>query len=209
MGIEEIKELMQEILSSYESRISTVGIIMDNTPPIFEDFKTKINSMSNQLREKLANEESLRKKDFDNMMRNIFASQEEKEREVRDLLRDFLEEQKETAKIIKNELTEDKKLRIDNFRKMLEHIQTRQKAQEEELIIRLNEFQKGYSEIAGSMRGLLDKGGVIQIKDFKEMLKKIRSRPVRNEFLNGSRQAWIREEKGGDRAIEKEEVMMV
>ena len=69
MGIaDDMKRLAKEIVSSYESRISEVGIIIDNTHRILEDFKTKRNEMSNQLKEILAKEESLRKKDFDSMM---------------------------------------------------------------------------------------------------------------------------------------------
>ena len=73
MGIaEDMKRVAQDIVSSYQSRVSTVATIIDNTHQILEDFKTRRNEMSNHLKETLAKEESLRKKDFDNMMKDVF-----------------------------------------------------------------------------------------------------------------------------------------
>ena len=178
MGIaDDMKRIAQEIVSSYESRISTVGTIIDNTHQILGDFKIKRDEMSSQLKQTLANEESLRKKDFDNMMKDILVHQEDRENQARDLLKTFFEEQKEIAQVIKRNLAEgEEKVRISGFKKMLEDIQARQKARENEVSVMLKEFQTEYKEIAESLRSLLDKGEAIRIKDFKEMLKNIRSR---------------------------------
>ena len=182
MGIaDDIKKLTNEVVFSYESRISEVGIIIDNTYRILEEFKTKRNEMSNQLKETLAKEESLRKKDFDSMMEEILSHQGEREKQARSLLRTFLEEQKEMAQTIKKNLSEGEKVRINDFKKMLQDIQTRQKAGENEVSMMLKEFQGEHKEMAESLRSLLDKGEAIRIKDFKEMLKNIRSRQVKRE----------------------------
>jgi len=179
MGIaEDMKTLTEEIVSSYESRISTVGTIIDNTHQILGDFKTERNEMSNQLKETLASGESLRKKDFDNMMKDILSHQDEREKQVRDLLKTFFEEQKEIAKTIKRNLAEGEKVRISDFKKLLEDIQARQKARENEVRVMLKEFQTEYKEMSESLRSLLNKGEAIRIKDFKEMLKNIRSRQI-------------------------------
>ena len=179
MGIaDDMKRLAQEITSSYESRISTVGILIDNTHQILQDFKIKRNEMSDQLKETLANGESLRKKDFDNMMKDILSHQEEREKEVRNLLKTFLEEQNEIAKTIKKNLAEGEKVRMDDFKKMLKDIQVRQSAREKEVSMILREYQEEHREMAESLHSLLDKGESIRIKDFKEMLKNIRSRQV-------------------------------
>jgi len=179
MGIaEDMKRLAQEIVSSYESRISTVGIIINNTHQILEDFKTNRDETSNQLKETLAKEGSLRKKDFDNMMRDILSSQDEREKQVRDLLKDFLEEQKEIAQNLKKNLAEGEKVRINDFKKMLQDIQVKQKVRENEVSMVLKEFQKEHKEMAESLHSLLDKGEAIRIKDFKEMIKNIRSRQI-------------------------------
>jgi hypothetical protein len=72
-------------------------------------------------------------------------------------------------------------VRINDFKKMLEDIQARHKAREKEVSMMLKEFQKEHKEMAESLRSLLDKGEAIRIKDFKEMLKNIRSRQIERE----------------------------
>ncbi|MBA2124241.1 hypothetical protein B9J78_04825 [bacterium Unc6] len=176
---EELKRVAQEIVSSYQSRISTVAMIIDSTHQLLEDFKNKKNEMSEHLKETLARGGSLRKKDFDNMMKDILYHQDEKERQVRNLLKTFFEEQKEIAQVIKRNLTEgEEKVRISDFKKMLEDIQARQKARESEVSVMLKEFQTEYREMAESLRSLLDKGEAIRIREFKAMLKDIRSKQI-------------------------------
>ena len=180
MGIaEDMKRIAEEIVSSYQSRISTVAMIIDNTHQLLEDYKNKRNEISNHLKETLARQESLRKKDFDYMMKDILSHQDEREKQVRDLLKTFFEEQKEIAQVIKRNLAEgEEKVRISGFKKMLEDIQARQKARENEVSVMLKEFQTEYKEMAESLRSLLDKREAIRIKEFKAMLKDIRSRQI-------------------------------
>ena len=173
---EGMKRVAEEIVSSYQSRISTVAVIIDNTHQILDDFKIKRNEISNQLKETLARGESLRKKDFDSMMQEILFHQDEREKEVRDLLKTFFEEQKEVAEIIKKSLTGAEKIRIDDFKKMLQDIQAKQRIRENEVSVLLKEFQTEYKEMAESLRGLLDKREVIRIKDFKDVMGNIRLR---------------------------------
>ncbi len=179
MGIaEEMRRVAEEIVSSYQSRISTVAMIIDNTHQLLDDFKIKRDEMSNQIKETLAKEESLRKKDFDNMMKDILSHQDEREKEVRDLLKTFFEEQKEIAEIIKKNLSEGQKVRINDFKRTLQDIQARQKVRENEVSVMLKEFQTEYKEMAESLRSLLDKREAIRIKEFKVTLKNIRSRQI-------------------------------
>ena len=174
----DMKRVAQQIVLSYESRISTVGMIIDDTHQLLEDFKTKRNEMSTKLKETLAKEGSLRKKDFDSMMEEILSHQEEREKEAKDFLKTFLEEQKEMAETIKKNLADGEKVRIDDFKKMLQDIQARQKVREDEVSMRLKEFQIEHKEMASSLRSLLNRGEAIRIKDFKETTKNIRERQI-------------------------------
>lgn len=175
---EDMKDLAQGIVSSYQARVSEVATIIDNAHQILEDFKLKRSEMSNQLKETLANQESLRKKDFDNMMKGILSHQDEREKEVRDLLKTFFKEQKEVAESIRKNLTEDERVRISDFKKMLQDIQARQKLRENEVRTTLKGFQEGHREMAESLHSLLNKEESLRIEDFKEMLKDIRSRQI-------------------------------
>jgi flagellar biosynthesis chaperone FliJ len=176
--VEDMKRVAEEIVSSYQSRISTVATIIDNTHQILDDFKIKRNEISNQLKETLARGESLRKKDFDNMMKDILSHQDEREKRVKELLKTFFEEQKEVAEIIKKSLTGVEKIRIDDFKKMLQDIQAKQRIRENEVSVMLKEFQTEYKEMAESLRSLLDKREAIRIKDFKDVMGNIRSRQM-------------------------------
>ncbi len=176
--VEDMKRVAEEIVSSYQSRISTVATIIDNTHQILDDFKIKRNEISNQLKETLARGESLRKKDFDNTMKDILSHQDEREKRVKELLKTFFEEQKEVAEIIKKSLTGAEKIRIDDFKKMLQDIQAKQRTRENEVSVMLKEFQTEYKEMAESLRSLLNKGEAIRIKDFKDVMGNIRSRQI-------------------------------
>ena len=176
--VEDMKRVAEEIVSSYQSRISTVATIIDDTHQILDDFKIKRNEISNQLKETLARGESLRKKDFDNMMKDILSHQDEREKRVKELLKTFFEEQKEVAEIIKKSLTGVEKIRIDDFKKMLQDIQAKQRTRENEVSVMLKEFQTEYKEMAESLRSLLDKREAIRIKDFKDVMGNIRSRQL-------------------------------
>ena len=196
MGIaDDMKMVAGDIVSSYQSRISTVATIIENTHQILEDFKTRRNEMSEQLKENLANGGSLRKKDFDSMMKDILRRQDEREKEMRDLLKTFFEEQKEIAQNLKKNLAEGAKVQIDEFKKSLKDIQARQKVRENEVTMKLKKFQKEHNEMDKYLRGLLSKGEAIRIKDLKEMVKDIQLRQKERGNKVKARQAEFREEK--------------
>ncbi|MDP8258186.1 MAG: hypothetical protein P9L90_02005 [Candidatus Aadella gelida] len=171
---EDMKKVAEEIVSSYQSRISEVAAMVDSTRQILEDFKTRRNNMSNQLKEALAREGSLRRKDFDIMISGILFHQDEREKQVKELLNTFFEEQKEVAEVVRKSLTEGKRVRIDDFRKSLQNIQARQKSRELGIKTALIEFQEEYKEIVASLSSLLDEEEEMRIKDFKEMVSNIR-----------------------------------
>jgi len=171
----EMKKIAEDVVFAYQSKISEVVTIVDNTSQILEDFKAKRNEMSNQLKEALAKEESLRRKDFDSMIEDILTCQDERIIEVKNLLKTFFEEQREIAEIIRKNLAGGQ-IKLNDFKKMLQDIQVKQKARESEVRITLQVFRKEYKEMVESLRSLLDKREAITIKDFKEMVKNIREK---------------------------------
>ena len=195
---DDMKRITEEMVSSYESRIANVAMIIDNTHKIIENFKENRNEMNNHLKERLAKEEFLRKKDFDNMMRNVLLMQDRREEEVRDLLKTFLEEQKEMAEIIKKQLANGNKVRIEDFKNLLDSIRTRQTQRGNEVNIMLKEFHEEDEEMTKSLNELLRKGESVRIQDFKLMLK-----DIHNKQMNRSREV---REKLGEFTKEREEM---
>jgi len=174
----DMKRIPEELVSSYESRIANVAMIIDNTHKIIENFRNIRNDMSNHLKERLAKEETLRKKDFDNMIKNVLLMQDRREEEVRDLLKTFLEEQKEMAEIIKKQLADGNKVRLEDFQNLLDSIRTRQTQRGKEVNIMLKKFHEEYEEMTKSLYGLLRKGEDVHIKDLKSILKNIHSKQM-------------------------------
>ena len=188
---DDMRRITEEMVSSYETRVANIAMIIDNTHKIIEDFKDNRNEMSDHLKERLAKEDSLRRKDFDKMMQNVLLMQDRREEEVRDLLKAFLEEQKELAEIIKKQLAGGNKIRLEDFQSLLDSIRTRQTQRVNEVSIMLKKFHEEYTEMTKSLNELLRKGEAVRIQDFKLMLKNIhtnqmnRSKEVReklNEF---------------------------
>lgn len=175
---DDMRRIAEEIVSSYESRIANVAMIIDNTHKIIENFKSNRNEMNNHLKERLAKEKTLRKKDFDIMIENVLLMQDRREEEVRDLLKTFLEEQKEMAEIIKKQLADGNKVRLEDFQNLLDSIRTRQTQRGNEVNIMLKEFHEEYEEMTKSLNELLRKGESVRIQDFKLMLKEIKTKQM-------------------------------
>jgi uncharacterized phage infection (PIP) family protein YhgE len=131
-----------------------------------------------RLRETLARNESLRKKDFDVMMNTILLSQDDREREVKKLLHNYLTEQREMAGQLKENLGTFREGlntvnigRINEFHEMLTDILKKQEERKAELAARLKILQKEQGQLSRSLGELLSKGRDLRIRDLKTMLK--------------------------------------
>lgn len=185
---EEMKNIMEGGLSSYEYRIQCMGAIIDTTSRLLEGFqdsfldtKQEREKVNNQIREILARNEHLRRKDFDNMMQGILSAQDEREKEVKNLLKDYLNEQREMAYTLRDNLPKIKDAlakgeagRIREFQEMIKGIFTKQNERKEEVTSKLKEFQKEQQEMAKSLKELLAKGRRLRIEDLKSMLKELK-----------------------------------
>ena len=197
-NVADMKKLTEEIIVSYESRISTVGAVINNAYQALDDFRTNRNEMNVELKDTLSSKGSLRKKDFDNMMKDIVMHQDGKDREIRNLLNAYLEEQKEDAKNIRENFQknsfarlEDEKTRINNFRKMLNDIRERQTARENEVHGMLDEFRREHKEMAESLRELLGRNKALRSNDLKMMLKNIREKRIeKKEEIRKAASQW-------------------
>lgn len=182
-----IKEILNDVVSSYETRIKLQNLqsIFDNTLQIIKDFqnstiKTKyeIDKTNTELRENLAKKQSLRKKDFDNMMNGFLLSYEENEgNEIKNLLNIYFKEQEEIAGDLMENLIKVKEAiakndvqKVREFYGVIKKIVTSQEQRKNEVVFKLKEFQKEQKEVMERLRGFLAKGEELRIRDFKEML---------------------------------------
>ena len=182
---EEMKNIVDHIVSSYEARIQSIESLFDTTHYILRSFQNSLFDMkkeretiNTELRENLAKNESLRRKDFDHMMEDIFLTQNEREKEVRNLLNRYLNEQKQMAKDLKENLKEFRDSlskgevqRVRDFQEMIKQILAKQDGRKKEVTFRLKKFKREQVVLASRLKDLLGKGNELQIKDFKSALK--------------------------------------
>jgi len=196
---EDMKNIVEDIISSYETRIQSIGVIFDTTHQLLEGFKEEREKLSAELRENLAKNESLRRKDFDNMQRGILSIQDERGKEVRSILKNYLTEHKEMAFALGENLSKDNEAlakgeagRIKEFRAMIKELLARQEERKEEVTSSLKEFQVEQQEMAKRLKELLAKGSQLRIKDLKVMLKEFKGQREQRIFLQEKRREEVR-----------------
>jgi len=125
-----LKNLAEEIIASYDARVRVVGGIVEDTHHLLDGFKEKRQEMSDDLREVLAKFESLRKKDFNAMMQDILLTQQKREENVKKMLTDFREEEAQVAEQLRELLKRGEKIRVADFKKTLGRIREDQAVRE-------------------------------------------------------------------------------
>ncbi|PIP17566.1 MAG: hypothetical protein COX43_03655 [Parcubacteria group bacterium CG23_combo_of_CG06-09_8_20_14_all_35_9] len=130
MNHNEVKNLIENIITSYNVRLKLVENIITNTRKTLEEFKTKREEMSRKLRDSLAKSANLRKKDFNKMMEEILQVQTKREENINKMLADFHKEEEQVVAKLKNLLQKGEEIRIKDFKKMLIKIKNSQEVRE-------------------------------------------------------------------------------
>ena len=179
------ENILENIISSYETRIQSIEAFFEATGQIFQDFQDSLldtraerEKINSQLRENLAKNESLRKKDFDRMMSVISSHLDESEQEVRQLSQKYLSEQtklvqqlREGLRDFKDALTEGQAEKVKELQTLIKEILAKQDESKNKVTSKLKEFQQGQQQTSKMLRDLLAKGEELRIRDFKAMLK--------------------------------------
>jgi len=171
---DEMKKLVLRVVSLYESRVLSVGMIIADSHKLLEDFRSQRNELCIKLRDKLANVKSLRKKDFDSMIKDIQGNQDTQESEVKNLLETFLKEQHELGCVLKNNLEKDDEIKAEDFKNIIQNIQVRQKDRLNEIRIALESFQNDFQEVFKTLHDLLNIKEMINIRDIKSVLDHVK-----------------------------------
>jgi uncharacterized phage infection (PIP) family protein YhgE len=191
----EKENVLESIISSYEARIQSVEAFFEATGQIFQDFQDSLlntrqerEKINSQLRESLAKNGSLRRKDFDKMMNVISLHLDESEQQVRKLSREYLGEQtklvqqlREGLRNFKDALTKGQAQKVKEMQTLIKEILTRQDENKNEVTSKLKEFQQGQQQASEMLKDLLAKGEKLRIKDFKAMLAEFKRQ--RNERI--------------------------
>jgi hypothetical protein len=203
---EGMKDIAENIFSSYETRSRSIGSLFDMTHQILEGFQSSFfetrqerEKINDQLRESLTKNESLRRKDFDRMMRGILSAQEDRERQVRGELNSYLAEQREMFHALGDNLAKFKDAlaggeaqRIKEFQSLVQEILAKQDERKNEVTSELIKFQKQQQELAHTLKELLAKGCELRIKDLKRTLGEFQARRQERIVGQGERRKDVR-----------------
>lgn len=124
-----LKNLAEDIIAAHDTRVKIIGEIIDDTHQMMANFKTKREQMAADLQQLLAKGESLRKKDFTQMMADIIATHAKREQEVKGMLENFRVEEKLLAEKLRGLLAKGDEVRIKDFKKMMHDLKQKQEKQ--------------------------------------------------------------------------------
>lgn len=203
----EKENVLDSIISSYEARIQSIEAFFDATGHIFKDFQESLLStraerekINNQLRENLAQNGSLRKKDFDRMMGVISSYLDESEQEVRQLSGKYLNEQtrlvqqlRQGLKDFKNALAEGQSEKVKELQTLIKEILSKQDESKIEVTSKLKEFQQGQQQTSKMLKELLSKGEDLRIKHFKAMLAEFKKQRAERIACQESRRQEVKD----------------
>ena len=190
VSLNDVNYFVESLISSYESRISNIEAVFNNSDALNEssfdllkdfnnslkDYRTERNTINSQLRENLAKNGSLRKKDYNRMMENVLNKLDEKERETEKYFFQFIEDQKAILRFlkkgildIKDSIQDDNTKKLITFRQELNHISHELEAKKEAVVQRLLDYQIIHQKTIEKFKMLLAKGDRIFIRDVKEV----------------------------------------
>ena len=171
---EKMESLIQDVVVSYEAQISLLGAVIDSTYEILQESEVALAEVHNQLRKTLADNASLRKKDYDSMIAEIESRQEEGRLEMKRLLNEFILVHRKAATQLKELIADARSARVIDFRTAIAEIQTRQDEAQKKVISQLKANQDEQEEIIAEIHGLLNNGNPLKVKDLKAALGKLK-----------------------------------
>ena len=172
---EDLRELANSILDSYEMRVKTVSGLMAQAYHFLRSFQVEFEEMMVQVKTNLARSESLRKKDFDRMIGDVVQRLQDSDGEAEKSFRVFHGQEQEMIGRLRNVLLDGAGSSLTDIKAIREDILERQKERERSLIKALRRFQIEQEELRVALKGLLLKGEKVKVKDLKTMLKLIRA----------------------------------
>lgn len=161
-AVEQIKNPVQDLIASYQMRVDAITAIIDKTSHILFDSKEKEPILNHELNE------SMGRSSTNKMMSGILLDQEQKEKGVKQSLKNFLKIQKEKAR----------ELREASTRGDLERMKKAQTEIEKGIIeIKnlLKDFYGQQKEPTKELRRLISKGKDSKETDFKDMMNNLQN----------------------------------
>ena len=166
-----VHNIVKGIVDSYESKVRVVTSLMREVYQKIKNYHIEQEQSINRLKDILAKNEYLRKKDFDTLMAGIRNQQEAREKEITQMIGDFCEEEEKIASKLKEILSVRNSSSLEEFKILKEEMLGRPKERERRIAQILKDFHRDQEELDTALKMLLGKGSSVRIKDFKAMVK--------------------------------------
>jgi hypothetical protein len=185
-------EPVLDLITSYESRIATVEELMTTayqttvtSDGSFDLLDEERERLKTGLQKTLARNCSLRRKDFNHLLEGMLSDSnnkrgaiEEERRRVREKVKEYLNEQKQLAKYLRQQLVElaqektDKSgldAVIDNIRAMYKDKGQQLFSMLRDFQLHLEVFQKEQEEINRTLQRLVDRGESLSLENLRQL----------------------------------------
>ncbi len=165
---------IQNAFQCSENIKESCHFLVDSVEHSLEYLKEKRTDVSSKLCEALAKKESLRKKDYNTIMADIYSMLDEKESNAKNHFIAFIDDQKEFTQSLKDII-----LNISDYsaadspdknallKEQLAQIAKIQEERKTTVIKILTDFQEIHKEVMAYFESLLEKGDNISIRDIK------------------------------------------
>jgi len=172
---EDLRALANSIIDSYEMRVSTVNGLMDQAYHFLKSFQMELEDMIVRLRNNLAKAESLRKKDFDRMIKDVIERRLQTEQEAKQSLKLFRKEEEEIIGRLREIVLGGSSSSLEDMDAIKEDISLRQKEREKNIIRALKRLQIEQEELRVALKNLLAKEEAVKVKDVRIMINSLRA----------------------------------
>ena len=169
--MKELRHIVEEVVSSYEIKVKTVTSLIKQVVNKIKKFHIEQNQLADRLKDILAKNRSLRRKDFDTIIADIQMQQAQREKEITQMVENLCNEEEETVAKLRGILSGKSPCTLENFNILKNKMLDRPKERERTFSRMLKNFHRDQEELAAALRKLLEKGTSVRIKDFKAMVK--------------------------------------
>jgi len=172
--MEEGKQLynvIEEIINSYEQKVNIVASLISKVVGKINNVHQEQMILADRLKDILAKNRNLRRKDFEDMMADIRIHQIQREKKVAHLLEIFCTEEKESVEQLRKILSSKDSSDLNSFNILKKKMLNRPKERERMLSRMLKNFHREQEDLVAVLRKLIEKGPDVRIKDFKAMIK--------------------------------------
>lgn len=159
----EIRNLIEGVVTSFASGIGAVGALIDNGLEILEGYRREQEAIRGSLREALASVGSLRRKDFDGVMERVLTFQSLREADIKTLIREFLGRQRELAARLKRSLEAGIFPEVERIKNELAGMIAEARGE-------IQSFQREQERIHKAFMDLEDRKGKISAQEFKAVI---------------------------------------